>query len=188
MNFIDALLLALALCVDSFVVSATMSLSNRMSWRRGLLMAVVFGLCQAAFPMAGALAGDAASSFVESVDHWVAFAMLCFVGGKMILDAVGNKNETATKHRDSSLATFLSLGMATSIDALAVGVGLGLDQPLSTVVWVVATIGVTTFLVSVIGVAIGRRRMPVPERTATIVAGGVLIVLGTKILLEHLLH
>ena len=76
--------------------------------------------------------------------------------------------------------------MATSIDGLAVGIGLGLDNALKTVLWVVALIGVVTFLVSMLGIYLGKRNIPVPERTANIIAGVVLIGLGAKILIEHL--
>ena len=72
----EAFLLALALCVDSLVVSATEAFRSRMSWRRGVLMALVFGFCQGLFPLLGALIGDVARAFIEAVDHWVAFALL----------------------------------------------------------------------------------------------------------------
>ena len=77
--------------------------------------------------------------------------------------------------------------MATSIDGLAVGIGLGLDNPMRDVLWIVTTIGVVTFIVAQVGVFLGKRNIPVPERTANIIAGVVLIGLGLKILLEHLL-
>ena len=85
------------------------------------------------------------------------------------------------------LYSFFVLGVATSIDAFAVGIGLGLDNPLTTVLWIVATIGIVTTLVSLLGVYLGKRNIPVPERTANIIAGLVLLGLGVKILLEHLL-
>ena len=78
------------------------------------------------------------------------------------------------------------MGVATSIDGLAVGIGLGLDNPMSTVLWVVVLVGVVTLLVSLLGVGLGNRNIPIPERTANIVAGIVLVGLGVKILVEHL--
>ena len=197
MTIVEALLLALALCVDSLVVSTTTTFKSKMPWRQGVLMAVIFGLCQGAFPLMGALIGDVARSFIESVDHWVAFALLAFVGGKMILSnderGVMSDEQSAAPKRSSlithhsSLSTFFLLGVATSIDAFAVGIGLGLDNPISTVLWVVAIIAAVTFVVSMVGVYLGKRNIPVPERTANILAGVVLIGLGVKILLEHLL-
>ena len=188
MSFIEALILSLALCVDSLVVSTTTAFKSKMPWRQGLLMAFVFGLCQGGFPFAGALIGDVARSFIEAVDHWVAFGLLAFIGGKMILDGIRNKEEEQelTTHH-SPLITYFLLGVATSIDAFAVGIGLGLDNPIPTVLWIVAVIAAVTMLVSLLGVYLGKRNIPVPERTANILAGVVLIGLGVKILLEHLL-
>lgn len=188
MGFFEALLLALALCVDTLVVSATTSFRTKMTYRRGLLMALILGFCQFAFPLVGALIGDVARSFIESIDHWVAFGLLALVGGKMIIEGIRNEEEDdVTKHRQLNVATFFLLGVATSIDGLAVGIGLGLDNPMSTVLWVVALIGAVTFVVSMVGVYLGKRNIPVPERAANIIAGLVLIGLGVKILLEHLL-
>ena len=188
MSFVEALLLSLALCVDSLVVSTTTAFRSKMLWRQGALMAIVFGFCQGAFPLAGALIGDVARSFIEAVDHWVAFALLLFVGGKMIVEAIRNKHDTSDNFNSQfSFFNFFLLGVATSIDAFAVGIGLGLDNPMSTVLWVVALIGAVTFVVSLLGIYLGKRNIPVPERTASIIAGVVLIGLGVKILLEHLL-
>lgn len=188
MTFIEALLLALALCVDTLVVSATTAFRSKMPYRRGLLMALILGFCQFAFPLVGALIGDVARSFIESVDHWVAFGLLALVGGKMIVEGIRNEEENnVSKHQQLNVATFFLLGVATSIDGLAVGIGLGLDNPMGTVLWIVATIGIVTFVVSMIGIYFGKRDIPVPERIANIIAGLVLIGLGVKILLEHLL-
>lgn len=187
MSFIEALLLALALCVDTLVVSATTAFRNKMPYRLGLLMALILGFCQFAFPLAGAVIGDVARSFIEAVDHWVAFGLLAFVGGRMIWESIKGEEEVdVSKYKRLNVGTFFLLGVATSIDGLAVGIGLGLDNPMTTVWWVVATIGVVTALVSMVGVFLGKRNIPVPERTAGIIAGVVLIGLGVKILIEHL--
>lgn len=190
MGFIEALLLALALCVDTLVVSATTAFKDKMPWRRGVLMALILGFCQVTFPLLGAVIGDVARAFIEAVDHWVAFGLLAFIGGKMIVDGIrgeeGEEEKKVVDGRRSLIATYFLLGVATSIDGLAVGIGLGLDQPMSTVLWVVAVVGVVTFVVSIIGIFLGKRNIPVPERTANIIAGVVLIGLGVKILLEHL--
>ena len=188
MTFFEALLLALALCVDTLVVSATTAFKSKMAYRRGLLMAVILGFCQFAFPLVGAVIGDIARAFIEAVDHWVAFGLLALIGGKMIVEGVrSEEEENESKYKSLNVATFFLLGVATSIDGLAVGIGLGLDKPMSTVLWVVSTIGVVTFLVSIVGIYLGKRNIPVPERAANIIAGVVLIGLGVKILLEHLL-
>ena len=109
----------------------------------------------------------------------------------MIVDGIKSKEvDDASAHLStfhSPLSTFFLLGVATSIDAFAVGIGLGLDNPLATVLWIVILIGVVTFIVSLMGIYLGKRSIPVPERTANIIAGLVLLGLGVKILLEHLL-
>lgn len=161
-----------------------------MSYRRGLLLALILGFCQFAFPLVGALIGDVARAFIEAVDHWIAFGLLAFIGGKMIWEGIKGEGEDdmrAPDNRRSLVYGFFLLGVATSIDGLAVGIGLGLDNPLRDVLWIVTTIGVVTFLVARVGVYLGKRNIPVPERTANIIAGVVLIGLGVKILLEHLL-
>ena len=151
-------------------------------------MALILGFCQFAFPLAGAVIGDVARAFIESVDHWVAFGLLAIIGGKMVVEGIRDKDDdNVSKYQKLTITTFFLLGVATSIDGLAVGIGLGLDNPMSTVLWVVLTIGIVTFLVSMLGIFLGKRNIPVPERTANIIAGLVLIGLGVKILLEHLL-
>lgn len=192
MTFIEALLLALALCVDTLVVSTTTAFHEKMRWHRGLLLAAILAFSQFAFPLLGAFIGDMARSFIEAVDHWVAFGLLAFIGGKMIVESgkvkvegdAGATSKFSTSH--SPLSTYFFLGVATSIDGLAVGIGLGLDMPVNTVLWVVAVIGVVTFLVALLGIFLGKRNIPIPERTASIIAGIVLIGLGVKILIEHL--
>ncbi|MGX8713087.1 MAG: manganese efflux pump MntP [bacterium] len=188
MSFIEALLLSLALCVDSLVVSTTTAFKSKMVWRQGVLMALVFGFCQGAFPLAGALIGDIARAFIEAIDHWVAFGLLAFIGGKMILDGIRNKEEEQKLSAfHSPLSTYFLLGVATSIDAFAVGIGLGLQETMIKVLGIILTIGIVTFMVSMLGIYLGKRNIPVPERTANVIAGVVLIGLGVKILLEHLL-
>lgn len=188
MGFVDAFILALALCVDSLVVSATTAFRSKMPWRQGVLMAFIFGLCQGVFPLLGALIGDVARSFIEAVDHWVAFGLLALVGGKMFFDGIrNNSDDNVSTYQRINVSTIFLLGIATSIDAFAVGIGLGLQETLPDVLWIVSLIGLITFLVSLLGVYLGKRDVPIPERTATILAGLVLIALGVKILLEHLL-
>ena len=105
----------------------------------------------------------------------------------MIVEAVRNRENKVSARRGISVSSFFLLGIATSIDALAVGIGLGLDNPMPTVLWIVALIGGVTVCVSLLGVYLGKRNIPIPERTANIIAGMVLIGLGVKILLEDLL-
>lgn len=186
MLILQSFLLALALCVDSLVVSTTSAFKSKMSYRRGLLMAITFGFFQGFFPLLGALLGEAFQSFVDSIDHWIAFGLLLLVGGRMIWDAFHNEDDD--KQMDvTKFGTMCLLGIATSIDAFVVGIGLGLNKAMAEVWLNVIVIGVVTFLVSMVGLYLGKRNIPVPEKAATIIAGLVLIGLGTYTLLEHTL-
>ena len=186
MLLVESFLLALALCVDSLVVSATSAFKSKMSYRRGLLMAATFGFFQALFPLLGALLGEACQAFVSSVDHWIAFGLLLLVGGKMLWDAFHEEDDD--KQLDvTRFATMCLLGVATSIDAFVVGIGLGLKSDLWEILITVIVIGIVTVMVSLIGLVLGKRNIPVPERMATAIAGVVLIGLGTYTLIEHTL-
>ncbi|MBO4600136.1 MAG: manganese efflux pump [Bacteroidales bacterium] len=186
MSLIESFGLALALCVDSLVVSTTSAFKSKMPFRTGLLMALVFAVFQGLFPLLGALLGEACKAFVSAVDHWIAFGLLLLVGGKMIWDAFHEEN--ADESLDvTKFGTMCFLGVATSIDAFVVGIGFGLSSTLAQTLVTVLIIFLVTFIVSVIGVILGRRSIPVPDKAATIVAGLVLIALGTYTLLEHIL-
>lgn len=185
MFIIETILLALALCVDSLVVSTTSAFKTKMSYRRGMLMSLIFGLFQGGFPLLGALLGMAFKDMIADIDHWVAFSILFIVGGKMIVDALRGSNGNDQLDL-SKVWMFCLLGVATSIDAFVVGIGLGLDSTMSQVLVTVLVIGVVTFLVAMFGVMLGKRNIPVPEKAATIAAGIVLIALGANILIEHL--
>lgn len=187
MSFVEPILLALALCVDTLVVSAATAMRSQISSRQGVLMAFILGFCQLAFPLVGAIIGDVSRAFIEVVDHWIAFGLLAFIGGKMIMDGMrGEADEEEMPHKRLSLWTFFALGVATSIDGLAVGIGLGLNNPMAEVLRIVSIIGIVTFVISMLGIYLGKRHIPIPERVASIVAGVVLIALGVKILVEHL--
>lgn len=186
MAFFESVLLALALCVDSLVVSTTSALKTKLSYRRGLLLAFTFALFQGGFPLVGALLGSACEHFIDSIDHWVAFGLLFLVGGKMIVDAFKGDEDDSVLDL-SRYWVICSLAVATSIDALVVGVGLGLRYKVGQCVGVCAVIGMMTFLAAMLGVFLGKRNVPIPEKTASIIAGVVLIGLGAKTLLEHLL-
>jgi putative Mn2+ efflux pump MntP len=134
-------------------------------------------------PLAGWMAISCFSRYIETVGHWIAFSLLCFIGGKMILDAF---SEAESEHAfdPRKLTTQLLLAIATSIDALAVGISFACIQ---VKIWSsVLIIGVTTFLFSVLGVKIGNVFGSKFEKSAGILGGIILILIGLKILLEHL--
>ncbi|MEE0845190.1 MAG: manganese efflux pump MntP family protein [Eggerthellaceae bacterium] len=188
MGFVELTLIAVGLSMDAFAVSVCKGLGmRRLNLRYALVIALFFGGFQALMPLAGWALGAGFQSLIEPVDHWIAFALLAFIGGKMLWDAFRGEGEdegasTASERLD--LREILMLAIATSIDALAVGVSfafLNVD-----IVPAVSLIGVITFVLSLAGVGIGHVFGARFEKPATIVGGVVLIVIGTKILLEHL--
>ena len=133
----------------------------------------------------GALLGAAFRDLMASLDHWIAFTLLLFVGGKMIYD--GLRDAPREEQLDvSQLKVLCLLGVATSIDAFVVGVGLGFDYTLLQTAFIAAVIGVVTFLVAILGVFLGKRNVPVSGRIGNILAGLVLVGLGVYTLVEHL--
>lgn len=183
MDAATILLIALGLATDAFAVSIARGMATRN--RRaitGLAMASAFGAFQTFMPVLGWLAGLSLIELISNFDHWLAFGLLAFVGGKMVHSAKADSEKT-----ESSLtaATLLMLSVATSIDALAVGLSFSLLQVAITVP--VITIGVVTFLLSFGGFCFGSKLGKTFESKIHIVGGIVLIAIGVKILLEHLL-
>ena len=190
MTILDILLIAVALAMDCFTVSMVSGVMTRkMFWGRNLRMALLFGFFQAAMPFIGWIAIHYFQSSVEAYDHWIAFGLLLLIGGKMILDAFNEEDEAT--FNPLNLGTQLTLAVATSIDALAVGIsfscsGYGTVQSL---ILPLAVIGLVSFIFSIAGLLLGVRfggavaRRFKPE----IIGGVILIAIGVKILLEHLL-
>jgi len=185
MNPVTILFLALGLAMDAFAVSIVAgSVYRELHVRHALRMALFFGAFQAAMPLVGSLAGLGLKTYIDPYDHWIAFGLLAFVGGKMIYEAFAI--ESAEKNLDPSrLLVVLALSVATSIDALAVGVTLSLLT--SSVAFAVLVIGLTTFVLSYAGVAVGKRFGHFFESKIEIAGGLVLIAIGMRILLAHLL-
>ena len=190
MTILDILLIAVALAMDCFTVSVVSGvITRKLFWGRNLRMAFLFGFFQAVMPFIGWLAIHYFQSSVEAYDHWIAFGLLLLIGGKMILDAF--KSEEDAIFNPLNLGTQLTLAVATSIDALAVGIsfscsGYGTVQSL---ILPLAVIGLVSFIFSIAGLLLGVRfggavaRRFKPE----IIGGVILIAIGVKILLEHLL-
>ena len=141
----------------------------------------MFGLFQGLMPLLGYFLGRAFSEFISSIDHWVAFVLLAIIGVNMVRESFGGDEKLDD---DYSAKAMLPLAVATSIDALAVGISFAALSVY--IVPAVSLIGVTTFIFSVAGVAIGHTFGARYEKPATIVGGVVLILIGLKILLEHL--
>ena len=134
-------------------------------------------------PLVGFLIGKQFESYITSVDHWIAFALLAIIGGKMIFDTFHEEEETVCEYK-MNYKELLILAIATSIDALAVGITFAFLQ---VNIWEAITIiGVTTFVLSIVGVYIGHRFGSKYEKGAQLAGGIILILIGVKILLEHL--
>ena len=177
MELAELVLLAVGLSMDAFAVSICKGLGmKKINLKVAVVLGLFFGGFQAGMPVIGWALGSQFMGIIGPIDHWIAFILLAFIGGKMLWD--GKDAEKI------DLGEYLILAIATSIDALAVGISfaaLSVD-----IVPAVSLIGITTFIFSVAGVAIGHTFGARYEKPATIVGGVVLILIGLKILLEHL--
>lgn len=190
MNGLEIWLLAVGLAMDCFAVSiASGILLKRMQWRPMLTMAFFFGLFQALMPLAGWLAASSFSHLIESVDHWIAFVILAFLGGRMVWESFKD-DDCKHEYDPTKLKVMLALAVATSIDALAVGVSfafLGMRN-FSEILPPVGIIGFVSFSMSIAGLMFGIRfGCGIACRLRAELWGGIiLIIIGTKILIEHL--
>ena len=185
MTFLEILLIGIGLSMDAFSVSICKGLTTkRFSWRMALICGLWFGLFQALMPLVGYFLGAQFQHLIESVDHWIAFGLLFLIGANMIREAVWGDKEESESNSALDFKTMFLLAIATSIDALAVGVSFACIQ---VKIWSsVLVIGITTFLFSVLGVKIGNVFGSKYEKSAGIAGGIILILIGLKILLEHL--
>lgn len=182
------ILLAFGLAADAFAVSLGQGAVTRAHpWRTALVVGFAFGAAQAIAPLIGWAISLAFAGLVESIDHWIAFALLAFVGGKMMRegfqkDPPGEASDPG-KEKPASGWTLVTLAIAVSIDAAAAGITLPtLGAP---VVISVATIGLVTFALSAAGVMIGRAGAKALGSQAEIVGGLILIIIGAKVLIDH---
>lgn len=185
MTFIELLLIAIGLSMDAFSVSICKGLTTKkFSWRMALVCGLWFGGFQALMPIIGYYLGAQFQEMIEAYDHWIAFGLLFLIGANMIREAVWGKKEEGKENGALDFKTMFLLAIATSIDALTVGVSFACIQ---VKLWSsVIIIGITTFLFSVLGVKIGNVFGSKYEKSAGIIGGIILILIGLKILLEHL--
>lgn len=184
MQLLTIITIAVGLAMDAFAVAiASGSAYKQLKIKYAFRIAVFFGGFQAIMPLIGYLAGTSIKEHVADYDHWIAFTLLSAVGAKMIYESF--KISPAQRSLDpSNTSVLLALSVATSIDALAVGVTLSLIT--SSIATAVIIIGLTTFALSYLGVLIGKKLGYFFENRIEAVGGLVLIALGTKILLQHL--
>ena len=183
----ELLLLALGVSMDAFAVSICKGLAmKKATVKEGLICGVWFGGFQALMPLIGFFLGTLFASAIEAVDHWVAFGLLGFIGASMLKEAFCKGCDCCDEHNaDLSPKTMVVLAIATSIDALAVGISLAMAGNVN-IVAAVALIGAFTCGMSAVGVKIGNVFGSRYEKKAQMAGGLILILLGAKILLEHL--
>lgn len=184
MSFWEILLLAVGVSMDAFAVSIGKGLAApRVSWREALAVGLWFGGFQALMPVIGYYLGISFADLVARIDHWIAFGLLLLIGGNMIREAF-HPGEEKPAEASFAFRAMLVLAIATSIDALALGISFAC---LGTRLWPsVLVIGLTTFAFSVVGLLIGKKVGERFHAGAEILGGVILIAIGVKILIEHL--
>lgn len=185
MSLLTLFLVSLGVSADAFAVALGKGLQmRRLCVGDALAIAVTFGVFQALMPLLGWLLGTSLRDYITEIDHWIAFGLLAAIGGKMLWEAFQADEEGEASDLGLPLSELLLLGVATSIDALAVGISLAFLEV--SIVGAVVAIGVITFAVSLAGVVIGHRAGVRFRRPAEIAGGLILILIGLRILLTHL--
>ncbi len=186
MGTADILLIGVGLSMDAFAVAVCKGLSmRRINWGHAAVIALFFGGFQALMPFLGWILGLGLQGLIAAYDHWIAFGLLSFIGGKFLVDALKASCEEGDACAVAlDIKGLFVLAIATSIDALAVGVTLAFLQV--NVAAACSLIGITTFLISLGGVVVGNYFGARFQRKAQIAGGVILILIGVKILLEHL--
>lgn len=186
-QFITLFFIGVGLSMDAFAVSICKGLAMRkVNWKQAIVIGVFFGGFQALMPALGYLLGSQFEQYITSIDHWIAFILLAGLGGKMVMEALSEKEDQTQVVMDQPLdwKELLILAVATSIDALAVGITFAFLN--YSLVEAVSIIGITTFCISIAGVFIGNFFGTRYKKKAEITGGIILIAIGLKILLEHL--
>ena len=184
MGIISILLIAVGLAMDSLAVSISGGIVMRpFCMRQSLRLALTMGIFQGGMTLLGWLMGVSFSSYITAFDHWIAFILLGFLGGKMIYESFGEEETTISSF---STKTLLTLGVATSIDALAVGVSMAFLK--TSIYFPAFIIGFVTFALSLIGVISGYRFGKIKGINVELFGGIILLAIGVKILIEHLME
>lgn len=187
MDFWTIAVIGLGLSMDAFAVSLSNGMSiKRVGAKEGLLIAGTFGLFQGVMPLLGYLAGQTFGEYIREYDHWIAAVLLGYIGLKMVLDAVKELRggDEVALLKTLRVKLLLVQAVATSIDALAVGVSFAVIQV--DIWWAASVIAGTTFLCCIVGVFLGKKCSTYLKQKAEIFGGAILILIGVKILLEHL--
>lgn len=184
MNILEILLISVSLAADAFAVSVCKGLSlKKIKVRDAVKIGIWFGVFQALMPTLGYFLGESFEHIITSVDHWVAFILLALIGGNMVVES---RSKDVDENSDLGFKTMLLLSIATSIDALVVGIAYVCAYGSKNAVLTFPMIGIITFILSVIGVYIGNKFGSKYKNIAELCGGIILILLGLEILLEHL--
>lgn len=185
--FVELLLMGVGLAMDAFAVSVCKGLAMRkVNKKQAVIIALFFGGFQALMPFIGWALGIQFESYITSIDHWIVFVLLGFIGGKMIVEALKPEEDEEIEQMDPPLdiKQLIMLAIATSIDALAVGITFAfLNYP---IVEAITIIGVVTFIICIAGVYVGNFFGSKYKNKAEFVGGLILVLIGCKILLSHL--
>lgn len=183
MGILEIFLIGVGLSMDAFAVSVCKGLSmKKLDWKKAIIIALYFGVFQAVMPVIGYFLGTTFENLVTQIDHWIAFILLGIIGANMIKEALGKESENSNDKVD--FKTMIVLAIATSIDALAVGITFAFLK--TEILSAVTMIGIITFILSLIGVKIGNKFGDKYEKKAEFLGGVILILIGVKILIEHL--
>ncbi|HAW57946.1 MAG TPA: hypothetical protein DCX03_02840 [Bacteroidales bacterium] len=185
MAFIYIILLAISLSFDTFAVAISCGLClPQISFQNAIKVSLPFALVQAIMPLIGWIIGDSLEQILKDYDHWIAFSLLCFLGGRMIVTSF-RKEKPLKPFNPMSLPTIMGLSVATSIDALFVGFSMALVE--TNLAITVISIGSVTFIAAMLGILIGKKTGAHLGKKMVMVGGIILIAIGTKILLSHIL-
>lgn len=186
MNLISIFLIGLGLAMDAFAVSLTvgMNTSKKEKWKMALKASAFFGGFQGLMPLIGWAIGISFAEYIEKIDHWVAFILLAVIGGKMIFEAIKEEEKNEKEEKSYSNKRFVILAIATSIDALAVGISFAFLNV--NILSATSIIAIITFITCMIGVYLGKVLGKIFGSKAEIVGGAILIIIGIKILIDHL--
>lgn len=183
MSFIEIFLISIGLAMDAFSVATCKGLAmKKLEWKKAIIVGIYFGLFQGLMPIIGYYLGINFQDKIVNIDHWIAFILLIAIGINMIKEAVVPKDEE--KDDSINFKNMIILSIATSIDALAIGITFAFLN--CNIIKSASLIGIVTFILSTIGVKIGNKFGSKYENKAEIMGGVILIILGIKILTEHL--
>ncbi len=187
MGTVELILLGAGVAMDAFSVSVCKGLSmKKINYTGALITALFFGIFQFLMPVIGYLLGSRFEVYISQFSHWISFILLAFIGGKMIFEVIKSKDEEegASGEYRLNIRELVLLAIATSIDALAIGIIFAADK--ANIVYSATVIGMVTFCICLLGVLIGNRFGSKYEQKAQVAGGGVLVLIGTKLLLDGL--